>query len=203
MNNSRRRGDDGKRGSRRPAKDPALRKARGLLHIGTALPDVTGGALRGRGFVQARLVTEWRDIVGESISSETLPERVTFPRGRRRDGTLLVRVASGAVAIELQHLAPQLLERINVHLGGDVVARLRFLQGRVRPRPKPFVAPRPRLSPGQENVLEAGLGGIESEGLRRALRRLGRSVAARGNRSATAAPAGESATGVAERHKIW
>ncbi len=197
-------GDGGKRGSRRPAKnDPALRKARGLLHIGTALPDAAGGVFRRRGFLQARLVTDWRDIVGESIASGTLPERVTFPRGAKRDGVLRIRVGSGALALELQHLAPQILERVNTHLGERTVARLSFRQGRVPPRPEPSVAPRPELSPGQERALETGLGGIGSETLRRALRRLGRSVAARANRPAGTAPAGESATGVAGRHKMW
>ncbi|MGN6816220.1 MAG: DUF721 domain-containing protein, partial [Solirubrobacterales bacterium] len=50
---------------------------------------------------------------------------LTVPR-RLHGGTLSVACA-GPVAMELQHLAPELLARINAHLGRPVVERLRFV----------------------------------------------------------------------------
>ena len=51
---------------------------------------------------------------------------VTSPR-RLSAGSLTLGCA-GPVAIELQHMAEQLMQRINGHLGGSPVKRLRFVQ---------------------------------------------------------------------------
>ena len=75
-----------------------------------------------------------------------MPLKLAFPRGERRDGTLILRVR-GSFAIELQHMAPQLLERINGYLGYGAVARLKFEQGRL-PRPKPPALAEPALTEG-------------------------------------------------------
>ena len=164
---------------RRPPRDDSRRRSRGLLHIGTALPRAAGPALRRRGVIYARLVTEWSDIFrGDLIANGTRPERLVFSRGRK-GGTLHIRVASGALALELQHLAPQLIERLNLYLGKRLIAELRFRQGPLPPRPRPHVAPKPELPPAGEAELEDKLGGIRNEELREALRRLGRSVASR------------------------
>lgn len=169
----------GKTPRRRPPKDDSRRRARGLLHIGTALPRAAGPALRRRGVVYARLVTEWSDIFrGDLIANGTRPERLMFSRGRK-GGTLHIRVASGGLALELQHLAPQLIERLNRYLGKPLIAELRFRQGPLPPRRRPHVAPKPELPPAGEAALDDKLEGIQNEELREALRRLGRSVASR------------------------
>ena len=169
----------GKPRRRRAPKDDSRRKARGLLHIGTALPQAAGPALRRRGVIYARLVTEWCDIFrGDLIANGTQPERLVFPRGQK-GGTLHIRVASGALALELQHLAPQLIERLNQYLGKPLIAELRFRQGPILRRPRPHVAPKPELPPADETELDGKLEGIRNDGLREALRRLGRSVASR------------------------
>ena len=176
----------GKPRRRRSPRDDSWRRARGLLHIGTALPQAAGPALRRRGVVYARLVTEWSDIFrGDLIANGTQPERLVFPRGGK-GGTLHIRVASGALALELQHLAPQLIERLNQYLGKPLIAELRFRQGPILPRPRPHVAPKPELPPADEAELDGKLEGIRNERLREALRRLGRSVASRGARGSGA-----------------
>lgn len=102
-------------------RDPAVRTARGLLHIGTTLPRAAGASLRRRGFSHARIVTDWRDIVGDLIADNVRPERLTFPRGRRSGGTLHLLVAYGGFAVDVEHMRPQLIERLNSYLGGAVV----------------------------------------------------------------------------------
>ena len=53
--------------------------------------------------------------------------RVDYAPGRRSGGTLLLQVG-GAAALEIQHAAPQLLERINAYFGHRAVRQLRLLQ---------------------------------------------------------------------------
>ena len=84
----------------------------------------------------------------------------------------------GARALLLQHDAPRVLERINAHFGFPAVARLKIVQ---KPIDRPRVARPPRLRPlaaSEEARLAALVEGIEDEGLRAALSRLGHAVVA-------------------------
>jgi hypothetical protein len=50
-------------------------------------------------------------------------------------GTTLTIACAGPVAMELTHLAPQIIARVNGHLGRQAVAQLKFSQGALLPRP--------------------------------------------------------------------
>ena len=147
----------------------------GLRALGANLPRIARRALGRRGFSDAGLIADWPNVVGTTIARCSQPLRLTFARAKeRRNGTLMLRVAPG-FALELQHLEPQLLERINSHLGYSAVAKLKFQQGpltgiaRARPR-------RPRaLPPDVESDLNDKLSEVEDESLRLSLQRLGRS----------------------------
>ncbi len=156
-------------------KEPQPRTARGFLAVGASLPDVAAPALRKRGFAQARLITDWPAIVGEMLARETLPQKLVFARGARGDGILHLRVASG-FALELQHLAPQIVERINGFFGYRAVADLRFVQGPIPPLRRARRVAARRLAEPEEARLENATGAIEDPGLRSALKRLGRAV---------------------------
>jgi hypothetical protein len=127
-------------------------------------------AKRGGG-VLARLKVGWTEIVGAELAA------VTWPEALGRDAALKLRVASG-VALELQHRAPLVIERINLFFGRGVVARLTLVQAPlplpVRPRP---AAP-PPLAQEEAAALDARLGEIDDPELRAALAALGRLVLA-------------------------
>ena len=160
---------------KRPPHDPARRKERGLLAVGASLPKVAAPSLRKRGFAQGRLITEWPAIAGDLLARETVPQKLVFPRGSKGDGTLHLRVSSG-FALELQHIAPQLIERINGFFGFRAIADLRFQQGPVPPMRKPRrIGPR-WLVDTDEARLQRTLDIIEDPGLRDALAGLGRAV---------------------------
>ena len=92
-------------------------------------------------------------------------------------------MANQAWATELQHLAPLLLEKINVYFGYTAVAELRFVSGPLPERPSPGggAAPAQRpLSAAQEAALEERLLAIPDPELREAMRQLGRRLLARG-----------------------
>jgi hypothetical protein len=85
----------------------------------------------------AVLITNWPDIVGPDYAPHTLPVKITFPGGKQKNGdaTLYIRVP-GALAPELQHLAPALLQKINGFFGFPAVKMISFLHGGTTPRPK-------------------------------------------------------------------
>lgn len=136
---------------------------------------VAAPVLGKRGFAAAQLITEWTSIVGPDWAETVSPERLSFPPGERRDGTLHVRVAPAAAPV-VQHRAPLLIERINGFFGYGAVARLRLVQAPLaRPRRSARPAPRP-LGPEERDALDRRLAGIDDPDLRAALRRLGEAV---------------------------
>ena len=89
---------------------------------------------------------------------------------------MVVRVES-AFALEMQHLGPLLVERVNTHLGWRAVGKLVLKQGPVAAPvvPKPAM----KLDGATAARVEAQVPGVADEGLREALAKLGRAVALR------------------------
>lgn len=150
------------------AKDGDARRFPGApLALSALIPAVTRPAFRRRSPAGAALMADWPQAVGPALAAVTAPLRLTA-------GTLTI-ACSGPVAMELQHLAPELMARINGHLGRAVVERLRFVQqaaggaphratpapGRPGALPKPVAERLETLPPGD---------------LREALEKLGRGV---------------------------
>ncbi len=138
---------------------------------------VTRAAFRRRGFAQAGVITQWPAIVGEELAACSAPERLTFPPGEGSGGTLHVRV-SGGFALELQHLEPVVVDRINTYFGYRAVRRLAMKQG-----PLPEVKRRPRrktrrLSDAENAKLDENVAATSDAELRAALRDLGHGLAA-------------------------
>lgn len=116
---------------KRSTKDYKKRRAGGPLPIATLVPKLTRKALGKYGFSYAGLITEWETIVGGDIARTSTPEKLTFPHNKRDSGVLRLR-AEGGAALEIQHLEPQILERINSYFGYRAVARLQLINGPVR-----------------------------------------------------------------------
>jgi hypothetical protein len=113
------------------------------------------------------------------MAARTAPIKLAFPRGQATLGTLHVRV-TGPFALELQHLTPQVIERINGFFGYAAVGRLALIQGPVSPystKVRRRGAARVRtVDRGSDDGSGDGPPEIADEDLRRALGRLGRAV---------------------------
>ena len=151
----------------------------GMRALGAAVARITAPAFRRRGFAEAGILTDWPHIVGSQLASQTEPERLSFARGTRVDGTLQVRV-SGAWATELQHLAPQVIERVNSYFGYRAVDRLAILQAPLsHAEAEPTETskrPGDREHGDSEPALDSGPSNVENAELRRALISLGAAV---------------------------
>lgn len=152
--------------------------------VGDMALRVAARALRRRGFAEPRLLAAWPEVIGGLLADHTAPERIVYPRGQRDNGVLHVRVA-GPLALELQHLAPVVVDRINGWFGYRAVARLQLHQGRVAGRAARRPEPAPE-DPALRARAEAAVAGIADPALRRALADLGCAVLSR-NRPAGAA----------------
>lgn len=167
--------DDGMGSADPPGKPPAGTASRetawresstyGPKPLGALLPGVTRTAFRRRSPGSAQVLADWPEIVGPALAACCSPRRLAA-------GTLTL-ACEGPIALELQHVATALIERINTHLGSRVVERLRFQQ-EVLNLP-PLVAPRRAAVPVE-------VPGLPDGALREALGRLGGAMRARRQR---------------------
>jgi hypothetical protein len=152
------------------------RRRYGMVSIAVPAGQVTRPVFGKHGFAGGALVVDWPAIVGSAVASHTLPMRIRFPPKERAEGTLMIKVDSGAFALEVQHLEPLILERINGYFGWKAVARLKLMQG---PLPEAKGKARSKPAPTAQALtpdLEARLAQVEDPDLREILTRLGRSL---------------------------
>lgn len=145
----------------------------GMVALAAEVPAIAKQALGKRGFAEAGLFTHWAEIAGAALAASSLPIKLSFPKAKREDGTLTVR-CGGPAALELQHLAPSVLERINAHFGYRAVSRLKIEQGDIQ-RAKPPRALPPLTSPEKSDI-ERAVAAVEDSEIRETLTRLGSAI---------------------------
>jgi hypothetical protein len=129
--------------SSRKKAEPADRpRINGTRAIADLMPDIGRAAFRKFGFVQSSVVTRWAEIVGRTYADVSVPESIRFPAGQKSGGTLSLTVSSGYAPM-MQHVLPEIVERVNRFFGYAAVAKVTMRQGEVTPL-QPERAPPPR-----------------------------------------------------------
>jgi hypothetical protein len=152
------------------------------------LGKVVGDSFTRQGFASAELVTRWTEIAGAEIAAHCEPIKIQWPRASpsppspasggggsgwgRPPGTLVLRV-EGPAAIEIQHLAHVICERVNRFLGWRAVERITLRQAPLR-RSAPL--PAQAADPAAAAHIAATMPEIVDQDLRAALARLGAAV---------------------------
>ena len=148
----------------------------------TPLADLIGKALdpviAKQGFGESDVILHWGDIVGPRLAAVSDPVKLQWPPrppGRSPEAppdpaTLIVRI-EGAFALELQHLSPLIIERVNARLGWRCVGKIGIRQGPGKRAPaRPLRRP---PDPQAAREAQEAVASIEDEALRAALARLG------------------------------
>lgn len=136
-----------------------------------------------RGFAVMRLLTHWSEIVGEDTARMAKPVDVGY--GREGFGATLTVLCSGSTAPLVQQMLPQIREKVNACYGYSAISRVRitqtapvgFSEGQRTFQPAPAEKP-----PPPAHVVSASkelANNVESDGLRRALEKLGQNVLAK------------------------
>ncbi|WP_374762549.1 DciA family protein [Komagataeibacter xylinus] len=115
------------------------RRAFRARSMAALLPQISQPVFRKQSAAAVQVMTDWADIVGPHLAALTVPRKLSA-------GTLTVG-CQGPVAMELQHLAPTVIARINTTCGHGVVKRLKMVQDLLAlPQQAPSPAP-PRTPP--------------------------------------------------------
>lgn len=158
-----------------------------LSALASDVPALTKLALGRKGFAEASLIGEWATIVGEDIARLCIPVKMRLPRQKKDEkpagaipasvtpnvagGTLTLR-ASPSASLEVQHLKPRILERIQRYFGYPLINELKIEIGDRKKAAKPR---RTLLAPmGQPDLSQ-----VKDPDIREALARLGAARAKR------------------------
>jgi hypothetical protein len=87
-----------------------------------------------QGFVNASVVLDWPQIVGQNFADLCQVIKVTFPFNSRRDGCLHVSTTSSMAAV-LSYEESLILEKINRYYGYQAISKLKVFHG-LRPTRK-------------------------------------------------------------------
>ena len=144
--------------------------------VADLVPQIGRAAFRRYGFVQSSVVTRWPEIVGPTHARVCAPESIRFPPGEKSEGILQL-VVLPAHAPLIQHVFPEIMERVNRFFGYRAVARVKIRQGAVKP---PAAEEKRKAPPSLKPIpMELGdsLRDIGDPELRAVLESLARSVA--------------------------
>ena len=151
-----------------------MRKTRQAQPLSTLIGKIAAKSFESRGLAATGIAAEWQAIVGEAMAACSWPERLG------RDGTLRICV-SGPVAVELQHLEPQILERIAAYYGYRAATRIAYVNRAPSSRPPPVSKRRapPQIDSESAVRVDFAVGSTRDGRLKEALASLGRAVIAR------------------------
>lgn len=167
----------------RGSRPTANKSSYGLKSVGQFLPAITRPVFEKFGFQRAALLTDWDVIVGEPLCHFTAPEQIKWQKQKNdtaeveqhgaKTGAVLVIRVDGPAALEVQHSAPQIMERINSYFGYRAIGSVRILQAPVIK--DAFLKPKNRINLDKPLAQEPQLD-IKDERLETALRRLWRGI---------------------------
>ncbi len=128
----------------KPYRRPRGGEARAVADL---MPEIGRAAFRRFGFVQSSVVSRWDEIVGSRYAAVSAPEFIRFPLGKKSEGTLELMV-EGAHATMMQHVVPEIIERVNRFFGYSAVAHVKIRQGLIaKTKPIHKSASPPTLKP--------------------------------------------------------
>lgn len=166
---------------RKPASAPQpKRRSKGFRSAAQLTPDALKQAGAKRGFAEARLLTHWDEIAGETLAKICRPIKVSYASRSASLGATLVLAADGARGPEIDAQRNRILERVNSYYGYRAVSRISIDQSRSPAKMQGFAEPAAQfegLRPQPRPVA-----GVEDETLALALGRLGANIKAKAAR---------------------
>jgi hypothetical protein len=149
----------------------------GPRKLADTLSRLSDPVFRRRGFAVREIVTRWSAIVGVQLAAQSCPEKLIFPGNEGGNAALHIKT-NGPLALELQHLSPLIIDRVNTYYGFSAVSRLVLHQGPIPPRPKAVQQAMRTLSDGEQKALNETVSAVRNNDLRHALTALGHSIIA-------------------------
>ncbi len=138
------------------------RKTNNPQRISMISKSITKDIFKKRGFKEQKVITNWKDIVGDEISSYTLPESLT-------QNKLLVVKCESSHALEFQYSIPKIIERITIMMGYAAVKNIRIKQSNIKNNKKAVNNTKSFLSNEDNMELNRILSNVKNKNLKNKL----------------------------------
>ena len=146
-----------------------------MRRLSTMIEPMIAPSAKERGFAISRLISHWREIVGD-ISEWCRPADIHFTHGSRNNGTLKLKITSGR-GPQAQAISGQIMDSVNAAFGYQAVDRIILVQSLAPASQIPALKKPATISDAKDIwSLDEKLVDIKSPELRAALRRLGSPV---------------------------
>ena len=139
-----------------------LRKTNSPKRISIISRSITKDIFKKRGFKEHKVITNWKDIVGDEISIYTIPESLTHNK-------LLTIKCESSHALEFQYHIPKIIERITIMMGYPAVKSIRIKQGNIKNKNKAVKIKKNAISKKNKEELNSILNNINDENLKKKL----------------------------------
>jgi hypothetical protein len=150
-------------------------RRKGSTSLGRLMPQLRSG-LGGKPSPILSLIGIWPEIVGAELARQSRPEKLSVPRAGKAGGSLQLR-CTGAAALELQHRAPEIMERINAFMGFAAVGKIVLNQGPLPQARSPHARLATPLDNATRNSMLQATQHVSAPELRAALERLAKAIA--------------------------
>ena len=147
----------------------------GPARLGLFTQRLVKPVFKNRGLMEGKIVTHWAQIVGEKFAHMSFAEKITFPKGKRSEGTLHLNVTSSG-ALLFQYAQDLILERVNTFFGYKALSKLRMIHGLTLQREAKTPPPLKVLTNEEKAWLEKQIEGVEDSELQAYLQKLGEAI---------------------------
>jgi hypothetical protein len=159
---------------------PDYTRKKGAQTLQNLLDGCLEPTLKAKGFADSAIHMHWSEIAGAALAPWSEPISLKWPPRlpgadpeKAKGGATLTIKVEGAFALDVQHLTPQIIQRVNGFFGWRCVEKLVLKQGPVRKDVKPERRGKPVLTVDASQKLDALLGPVDNPALKAALARLG------------------------------
>lgn len=145
--------------------------------VADALRGALDPMLKKRGFASRDIIDRWRAIAPEPYDTSAVPDRLAWPRSEASAGgaTLYLR-CDPAIALMLAHEGSRVASAVNRYFGYLLVNQVRLSAAPFRREAATPTTPEPTLDDFARARLDRAVDGVEDDGLREVLDRLGTGV---------------------------
>lgn len=159
-----------------------MKEGRGFRPLADTATGLLDPLLRKRAGINLSLIQSWEDVVGAGLGQSSRPLRIMWPRRLHENDPFqpatLVIACEGFAAMRMQHETGEIINRVNGFLGFAAIGRIKIEQKPLSGKRERPLRKRVDLPPSQTRKIAGQTSIIEDDGLRSALERLGRSIAA-------------------------
>ncbi|MFV9875206.1 MAG: DciA family protein [Rickettsiales endosymbiont of Dermacentor nuttalli] len=142
-----------------------------MRSLSNYLNKLTEPALKRYGIHYAKILTDWKEIVGIQLYNYTIPKKIIYSQNTN---ILHIEVLTSSGATDLYYMEPVIIEKLAIYLGSKIIKKIKIIQNPIlQDDIKLLLRQEVCLSGQQERRLYNLLKIVEEPCLKSALHKLG------------------------------